>query len=214
MINKIYSTLALFLFSGLVNAFTVYTDKTDWENALSGAVVITENFEDQTMADGLASYTIPQGTFTELQSFNLVPSTNLDGQAFQDIVGSGTPPRSVVWNFSSPFIAFGGNWDLSPASLGTGLEIKINGIIQTPNISTSHVDGGFWGVVAEDVDLPFLMVEVLRPITESSGTEVYHLDDMVFASAVPLPAAIWLFGSGFIGLFGHKKYFSHQIKKS
>ena len=218
MINKLYSALALFLFSGLVNAFTVYTDKIDWENALSGAVVITEDFEDQTMVDGLASYRVydmnPGGmgmeTFIEFQDFSLIASTpskpTFSGtQVFEELAdGAG----SAVWNFSSPYIAFGGNWDLAgPANPGAGLAIKINGEILDEFISNTYA-GGFWGVIAnEEGDLPFSTVEVLIPGT--TGSELYHLDDMVFATVVPLPAAIWLLASGFIGLLGYKKRFSH-----
>ena len=215
MIIKLYSILVLLMFSGIVNAYTVFTDKTAWEDALSEAVIITEDFEDEGMAPGLDSYTIPlpYGTSSTFHDFNLIPSTSSnptfsDTQVFQELVG-GTTPRSVVWNFSSPFIAFGGNWDLSPANLGTGLAIRINGVIQTPSISTSHVDGGFWGLVAEDEDLPFLTVEVLRP-TGTTGSELFHLDDMVYASIVTLPAALWLLGSAFIGLLGYKKRFSQN----
>ncbi|MCK5189467.1 MAG: hypothetical protein KAR12_05380, partial [Methylococcales bacterium] len=94
MINKLYSALALFLFSGLVNAFTVYTDKIDWENALSGAIVITENFEDHAMVDGLASYRVydmntggmGMETFTEFQDFSLIPPPTFSTtQVFEEL---------------------------------------------------------------------------------------------------------------------------------
>jgi hypothetical protein len=205
MINKIYGILALLMFSGLANAFTVYTDKTDWENALSGAVVITEDFEDQTMIDGLASYATPDGTYTEFDGFNLIvppPPTFNNTQVFEELVDDNG--GTTVWSFSSPFIAFGGDWDLSPAGPGTGLEISIDGQIQNVIIPNSY-DGGFWGFIA---DSAFSTVELLKP-SAVSGSELYHLDNMVFATVVPLPAAIWLLVSGFIGLLGYKKRFSH-----
>jgi len=206
MINKLSSILALLMLSGLVNALTVYTDKTDWENALSGAIVITEDFEDQTMANGLTSYTTFDGTFVTFQSNNLVspplPTFN-DTQVFEELAdGLGT----TEWSFSSPFIAFGGNWDLfTPAGPGTGLAISIDGIIQSQIVIPNTYAGEFWGFIA---DSPFSKVELLKP-SAISGSELYHLDNMVFATAVPLPAAIWLLGLGVIGLFGYKKRFSH-----
>jgi len=215
MIIKLYSMLVLLMFSGLVNAYVIYTDKTAWEDALSEAVIITEDFEDEGMAPGLDSYTIPlpYGTSSTFHDFNLIPSTSSnptfsDTQVFQELVG-GTTPRSVVWNFSSPLIAFGGNWNLKePAGEGTGLAIKINGIIQNEIIPSSYA-GEFWGFVAEQEDPAFLTVEILKPaLALENETEVYHLDDMVYATVVPLPAAIWFLGSGFIGLLGYKKRFS------
>ena len=214
MIIKLYSMLVLLMFSGLVNAYVIYTDKTAWEDALSEAVIITEDFEDGVMAPGLDFYTIPQPhrNSSIFHNFNLIPSSDneatFDTQAFQELV-EGSTPRSVVWNFSSPLIAFGGNWNLKePAGEGTGLAIKINGIIQNEIIPSSYA-GEFWGFVAEQEDPAFLTVEILKPaLALENETEVYHLDDMVYATVVPLPAAIWFLGSGFIGLLGYKKRFS------
>jgi hypothetical protein len=46
------------------------------------------------------------------------------------------------------------------------------------------------------------------PTTPTNGkTFLMVLDDVVVTSAVPVPAAVWLFGSGLLGLFsfGRKK---------
>ena len=219
MINKIYISLALLMFSGLVNAYTVYTDKGEWEGALlNRGNISTEDFEDIEMDEGLASYRVydldtggGMKTYTEFQDFSLIPSTidkpTFSGtQVFEELANS---VATTVWNFSQPIIAFGGNWDLAgPARPGTGLaiEIKINDASTRIGIIPSSYEGGFWGFVAGEGESAFSTAEVLRPGT--TGSELYHLDDMVFAP-VPLPAAIWLLVSGFIGLFGYKKRFSH-----
>lgn len=212
MINKLYSILALSIFSGLVNAYTVYDNRAAWEVALpTGSNIFLEDFDDKFMKKPeLVSYTVFEGSFTqEFQSKNLISAddSTFNTQAFKELAdGAGT----TVWNFSSPSIAFGGNWDLAgPAGPGTGLAIKINGVIQTFEIASTY-DGGFWGFVAGEEDPAFLTVELLRPDSAAGvESELYHLDDMVVASVVPLPAAIWLLGSGFIGLLGYKKRFSH-----
>ena len=211
MINKLYSILALLMFSGLVNAFTVtvYESRVAWENALpSGSAIITEDFDDEIMAPGLASYTTADGTSSIFRDFNLIPSTasepTFNGtQVFEELVNG---VDDTIWSFSSPFIAFGGNWDLfTPGGPGTGIQISIDGQIQNNVLIPNSHTGEFWGFVA---DSAFLEVRLLKR-TAVSGVEQYHLDDMVYANVVPLPAAAWFFVSGFIGLLGYKKRFSH-----
>ena len=88
MINKLYSILALLMFSGLVNAYTVYDNKDNWIAALPSPDFITEDFNDEFMKKPeLDSYIVLEGTFTlEFQSNNLIPETSsqatFDTQSF------------------------------------------------------------------------------------------------------------------------------------
>ena len=60
----------------------------------------------------------------------------------------------------------------------------------------SSYTGGFWGFIS---DTPFTSVK----LQGATGTnqQSYQLDNMVY-SPVPVPAAVWFFGSGLIGLVG------------
>lgn len=206
---KVCISIVLFLFSGLVNAIALYTEKDPWEAALAGTTISLEDFEDVLIVEGISSYTTYDDVYdTEFNVNNLVTSSlsNLtfnNSQVFEEITelfddGS---TASTIWKFSSPIIAFGANWDLSPGNEGTGLAVSVDGqIIQKGSIPSNSV-GEFWGIIAET---PFLQIEISKP-ANIDGTELYHMDNLVFASPVPVPTAILLFGSAVFTLFGYKK---------
>jgi hypothetical protein len=72
------------------------------------------------------------------------------------------------------------------------------GIIGPVLIADSHVSGeteedNFFGVINEGG------ISAIRISNETSGIEADHLQ---YGSIVPIPAALWLFGSGLLGLVG------------
>lgn len=60
----------------------------------------------------------------------------------------------------------------------------------------------FFGVVA---DTPLLHVRWYEPHETSGGNEETALDNIAVGNPVPLPGAIWLLGSGLLGLIGLRK---------
>ncbi len=207
---KLFISISLFLFSGLVNALSIYTDKSDWENALASSIISIEDFEDTTLDEGLLSYTIYDGTYSQLQSFNLVqPESNsqLNTQVFEEIAEQFNDGSlaTTVWNFSSPINSFGANWDLAnPAGKGTGLAVKVDGQLINQTISSTYT-GEFWGFISET---QFQNVEILNARNINGlidDSEIYHMDNLTFAAAVPVPAAQWLLGTGLLGLLGYSR---------
>ena len=62
-------------------------------------------------------------------------------------------------------------------------------------------DGGLAYYVGLTSDIGFTSA-ILQFDALAEGTFLYSVDDITYASAVPVPAAVWLFGSGLIGLTG------------
>ena len=90
--------------------------------------------------------------------------------------------------------------------ISAGGSASIDGILDLTDISGwSPVDGNSWTIL-EAATLYGLFDTVLFPVLPNWNWElVYGADKILLTgqvSAVPVPAAVWLFGSGLIGLFG------------
>lgn len=183
------SISALGLFFGMLGSaqatVMIYTDRTSFEAAISGAV--TEDFSDTTLASPLSSIT---------GSGAVTPS--ITGGHLYDIIDNGSS-IDTVFNFSSGVYSFGGDWDFSPGGAGTGIAFTTaNGT--TTNIGELLNSGGtaftgFWGFVSTDAFTSVGLSEGSNPL---GIQETYYLDNLTF-STVPEPGTLALMGVGILG---------------
>jgi hypothetical protein len=115
-------------------------------------------------------------TATGTQSGGAIPAGTLN-----DVAGT------ITMDLSSWFM----NWNNSDVHAGTG---KSDGI-------TSAFATGTWDPVTGDYNLSWQSLTGLGP--KAGLTSSFTLEGTV--SAVPIPPATWLFGSGLLGLFGFIK---------
>ena len=176
-------------------ATTVYTDKTAWENAL-GSQFLTEDFSDLELNTGVS--------FVSSESGHINPALGY----YQDVLASTSQNSPMTtWSFTPEIIAYGGNWTLGgPGGSGNSLQVFIaDSSLNVGSIPNSY-SGEFWGFIS---DSSFTSVNLIG----GGGTnqQHYNLDDMVYSSVpfvppvgppIPIPAAVWLFGSGLLGLVG------------
>lgn len=160
-------TLVLFMsLSETVLGFTVtiYTDKTEWENALAGQY-LTENFNDLILNTGVS--------FVSSESGHI----NVNFGYYQDVLMSASENEPMtIWTFTPPIIAYGGSWTLAgPGGSGNSLLIYIDDIDQPVGIISNNYDGDFWGFIS---DTPFTSVTLLGG--SGSNQQSYKLDDMVY----------------------------------
>jgi hypothetical protein len=177
--------VALLLLATTAGAFTVYTDKTAWEAAISGPF-LTEDFEDTTLNPGI-SYTGSE-------------SANISNGFFHDVlaVESANAPRTT-WFFTPQITAYGGNWTLGgPGGGGSSLQVYVEDVSYVGTIVNDY-NGEFWGFIA---DPPFTSVLLIG----GSGTnqQNYKLDNMVY-TMVPVPGSLWLMGAGLVGLLFRRR---------
>lgn len=183
MVWSVMLTMLMSVATTASAATVIYMDKTAWENALSGPF-LTEDFADSTLNSGVS--------FVSTESGHINPSQ----ENYQDVLASTSQNEpATTWNFTSGITGYGGNWTLGgPGGSGNSLGIYIGGSL-VGSISNSY-GGEFFGVIS---DSSFTSITLKGG--SGSNQQNYRLDDMVY-SPVPVPAAVWLFGSGLIGLVG------------
>ena len=80
----------------------------------------------------------------------------------------------------------------------------ITALLDVDNVQQTLADGSlvfFLGIINDSAS--FTIASIDTP--NSSGAFFYNIDDVVTTSAVPVPAAFWLFGSGLVGLISFSK---------
>ena len=167
--------------STTVKALTVmvYTDPTEWENALAGTF-LTEDFADDILNTGVS--------FVSTESGHINPAQEI----YQDVLASQSQNApTTTWSFIPQITAYGGNWTLGgPGGSGNSLLVYIaDSDSYVGSISNSY-GGEFWGFIS---DTPFTSVQLIG----GSGTnqQNYSLDDMVY-SHVPEPTAMSVLALG------------------
>ena len=173
-------TLVVFMsWATTVGVPTVYTDKTEWENALVGSF-LTEDFSDDVLNAGVS--------FVSTESGHINPAE----EYYQDVLASQSQNEPMtIWSFAPGITAYGGNWTLGgPGGSGNSLLVYIaDSSLQVGTISNSY-GGGFWGFI---FDTPFTSVKLIGG--GGSNQQNYQLDDMVY-SQVPEPATMSLLTLG------------------
>jgi len=160
---------------GSATVVTVYTNKTEWENALGGQF-LTEDFSDDQLNDGVS--------FISTESGHINPAMGY----YQDVLASGSQNDPMTtWSFTPEIVGYGGNWTLGgPGGSGNSLLVYIaDSSLYVGAISNSY-GGEFWGFIS---DTPFASVKLVG----GGGTnqQNYQLDNMVY-SQVPEPVALSL----------------------
>ena len=151
-------------------SITVYTDRSNWESALSGNYT-EEDFSDTNLNPGL-SITGDVGLVS--------PSA----QAWWDRVTRAGGETST-FSFSPSILAFGGYWDLAgQRGPGQGIELTLPGLSGVPLLSVDHYfSGGFWGFIS---DTAFDDV-TLQAWIQRGWAETFELKKLVYSDSAPPP---------------------------
>lgn len=169
-------------------AVTVYTDRTEWENALGGPF-LAEDFADDQLNAGVS--------FVSSESGHINPAE----ECYQDVLASESQNEPMTtWSFSPQITAYGGNWTLGgPGGSGNSLLVYIaDSSLYVGAISNSY-GGEFWGFISDDA---FTSVKLVGG--GGSNQQNYKLDDMVY-SPIPEPATLSLLAVGLGGLMVRRK---------
>jgi hypothetical protein len=214
---KIWLAVALLQTSiaGNALAVTVYTDRTAFEAALLSST--TETFESYTpfgnpnalpiLADGLSYWAGNDFSLSATPkaikildypypvSGPDVENTTSGGSQYLYLdTDNGLLGSETVFTLNSPVDAFGFNYT-GVYEPGTTFTVSIGSDSFDLSLNNPQVSPLFWGVLGLGTTFDVITLTT----TTDSG---YGVDDVVFGSAVPLPASLWLFGSGLLALAG------------
>jgi hypothetical protein len=163
-------------------AIWIYTNKTEWENALDG-LFVTEDFSDLQLNNGVS--------FVSTESGHINPAQ----ECYQDVLASTSQNEpATTWTFASEIIGYGGNWTLGgPGGSGNVLLIYIDDLFPYAGFISNSYGGEFWGFIS---DTPFTSVRLVG----GTGTnqQNYRLDDMVYSQYDPRICEIDLNSDGII----------------
>jgi len=168
--------------------FTIYTDRTEWENALDGRF-LTETFADSLLNTGVS--------FVSTESGHINPAQ----QCYQDVLASTSQNEpTTTWSFAPQVTGYGGNWTLGgPGGSGNILLVyTADSPLYVGSIPNSY-GGDFWGFTS---DTPFASVKLIGG--GGSHQQQYSLDDMVY-SPVPEPATLSLLALGGLALLRRQR---------
>lgn len=194
-----------------VTVYTVYTDRAAFESALDSFAV--ENFESYPTVgtpDPLIS-TIPNGLDNlALNDFSLTATpqaikiwnaahsgsdnTTPGGSQFLYLdTDMGTVGSTTGFSLYNPANAFGFDYT-GVYEPGTDFTVTIGAAVFNLALNSPESTPLFWGVIGLDS-----FSDITLYTSTDSG---YGVDDVTFGAAIPLPPAIWLFGSGLLALAG------------
>jgi len=216
-VNQFFVLLFIFSFSSAHSATTTYTSQANYLTALGGTTVITQNFDGLTSGDIIAdgdtldnatySYAISGGFEILVDDYydttspnNYLGTTDGSGAFFGGdsftITFDQTLHAIGLYVISADTI-FDDDFTITTSSGQTASNSEV------PDITLSDGGAFYIGLIEDDFNLGF------NSITFSSSDENYlfNIDDITVSevSAVPLPAAVWLFGSGLAFLTGMRR---------
>ena len=202
-------SVILFVSASTANAATVYW--TDWTNKISSSVsgVIDTGAErvDVTFSGSYSFAQTSGGTNYWSPSTPYFSSTVDNEPPASDIIGLGTGGTATI-TFSeaviNPLMAVT-SWNGNTVDFGVPITFLSEGRGYwgdgTPIINTDGT--GFYG--NGEVHGVIQLTGTYSSITFTHTSEYWHGLTVGTTSIVPIPAAIWLLGSGLFGLIGLKK---------
>ena len=228
--KKILISIALLTASSIANSATIYLDETEYLNALAalGYGTINESFEDDAVwvrSPTLTPSTNSQGLIWKSNYTNSTTVNNGDAHDGSYIFYSNPhgnasdgsfecEPDESNWN--DPCWQYDG-WIVESAEAetlygiggwftSTGSGAKVTFLLDGVNVNVARdgdaVSFGWTFISVIDTD-GFTSVEILELRGADYDQALIWGDDFtVGVSAVPVPAAAWLFSSGVIGLVG------------
>lgn len=180
--------MALICSAATVSAatITVHTNKTDWQNAVSGRF-LTEEFADSILNTGVS--------FVSTESGHVNPAL----ECYQDVLASQSQNEPMTtWRFTPQITAYGGDWTLGgPGGSGNSLLVYMGDSNLYVGFISNSYGGEFWGFTS---DTPFTSVRLVGG--SGSNQQNYSLDNMVY-SPVPEPATLSLLALGALAMIRH-----------
>ena len=201
--------------AGIINT---YTNRGDWESAVGAGNFVTEGF------DVTSNTPLSQNIVNDVGEFGVFYTTS------GDVYGT----NMALLDQSGPVAGWGGfqeddymrlRWETVGNPATTALELRFDtpikafsaNFISDDNVGvTLNLDGTvvnlYNAINGSNGFLGWTLENAVTSLSFSGGAASGNADNIEFdfvslgnVSAVPVPAAIWLFGSALLGLYGCRK---------
>ena len=211
---RFMSAIILLVWVGTAQALMMaYDNLADWTAAIGGAPVVSDPFDSEIPQGG--SITFDSGVQSAVAAVFLNDNSVWNGK-FVMAVG-GDPYIAAPfndWQFPDPIFAFGFDFSGINALAGTSvliddgsgpLSFELYGIGDSQRLEAQkspRLGGkdGFAGFVSDSGTF-----EDVRFYSQFDLTDAYSLDNLVFASRIPVPGSLTLFSLGLVGLVWLKR---------
>lgn len=132
---------------GVAKTITVYTDKMEWQKAVTGQY-LTEDFADTLLNAGVSYVSTESGHI------------NPEHECYQDVLTSQSQNEPMTtWTFEPRITAYGGDWTLGgPGGSGNSLLVCMADDSLYVGFIPNSFNGEFWGFVS---DTPFSSVRLV-----------------------------------------------------
>ncbi len=197
-ITSAVAIMASFVANSASAATVLYTDRSAFQADAPG--LMTEGFN----SDFVGANEVDFGDFTVRVGRAGVNLNSANGATLPQLVSEGTRSiftidttapstvgNNVRFRFDTPVTAFGIDINDHGSTL---LQAANDGSLATVDLTTGQASL-FFGVIDT---VPFNELV----ISWNNAQDAVGFDNLEYGSPVPVPAAIWLFGSGLLGLIG------------
>ena len=196
-----------------IAAIITFTDEATFLAAIGGSSDVSEDFNQYATDQSFANGSIDVGAFVlsaqgawhnsqniiDTSPFTFSGISAIDGTPYADffVKEDSYGITSAKIEFHSPVFAFGATF--KELSNGTVLEFLTSSGQEQLQTNTSG-SLQFLGFVASNGEAFSEIAFLPNGARDGFGLDNVHIGNSL--SAVPIPAAVWLFGSGLIGLIG------------
>jgi len=206
--KKIILAILLLVVSNAQAGIVTYGNSASWLSDLGGQTIMTEDFDGDDLFEGSFSVGgfLP-GLSMEGEIEICIDASNCSVTRAGELIGLVNVGENIDINFGRDIFAFSGLWDLplndSSGSFASGFTVRAG------SVDLFTLTGGFTGFFGIITDFSFGEISIV-----STSGETFSLDDLSFieSTAVPVPAAVWLFGSGLLGLLASSRR-KHTAKR-
>ncbi len=189
MFLRLLAAIVGLVLAGMVTAaqaVTIFTDQSAWEAAVTGSTT-TDDFNN-TYIPTANSITLGSGIQSTFVGTGSLASNAVLNRNFVTFVGVGKQ-RETQWDFPTAVTAFAFDF-LSIMNLTVSGDFDGSGN-QTISVFDEAGTSGFFGILGQNAFTSILFGS--NSLTVEDGI---NLDNAYFVAAIPIPAALPLFGTG------------------
>jgi hypothetical protein len=187
-------TLATFAAAGLSSANSYAATIIDQDTGLTSPDKIVIEFGNDLSKVGTVIGSQFDGvTFGSTYVYNHTTATH-DAltHGYLENLNSNTQPGSILFDTDVSTVNFSWRARTSTTFSAWNDDVKVEEFVADTNMSLSG--GRYYGF--QDIVFDEIRLSIQHP------SKAFTLDNLEYISVIPIPAALWLFGSGLLGLIG------------